>query len=102
MDWPPELLDFLTVREHQVFLIMFWVRELAVFSKVEALASAVICYAAFCDLRGLRPTLKECLSATSRRLIPVVGLSLIGNVAWQLGFRLFVLPGLLIADLAGR
>jgi hypothetical protein len=95
VDWPLALLDFLTVREHQVFLAIIWVRDVAFLSTVEAFASALICYSAFCDLRGLKPTLKDALAATSRRLVPVVGLSPISNVAWDLGFHLFVVPGLL-------
>ncbi len=77
--------------------VTYWVRRELIISTVEAFAYAVICYAAFCDVRGLRWTRKEILSATFSRFVPLVGLCLINCIAWDLGFHFYVIPGLFVA-----
>lgn len=97
MNWPPPLMDFLIVWTHQVILVLMWVRQIAVLSSVEAFAYAVICYMAFCHVRGLRPKLTDCLSVPFKRLVPLVGLSLIGNIGGEFGYHFFIVPALFVS-----
>ncbi len=60
------------------------------------LLEAALVRAAVLDLEGDRVTVRASVAAVLRRIVPMVGLSLVGMVGIILGTCLFVVPGILM------
>jgi hypothetical protein len=60
------------------------------------LSQAILVYAAFQDMRGQPVSLVESIRAGLRRLLPVIGLAVLGSILAVAGLAVLVVPGLIV------
>ena len=63
---------------------------------LEMLSTAIVLYGAFQSMRGRRVDLRESLRVGFRRVIPIVGLSILISTAVVLASLLLIVPGLIL------